>query len=87
MGVSMADDLACAELVDLVTEYLEEVLPEPLRDRFEAHLEVCPGCHLYLGQMRLTIRALRRRRRLPLSPLARQSLIAEFRRWANPIAG
>jgi hypothetical protein len=54
----IADDLVCRELVELVTDYLEEALSPALRERFEAHLQVCSGCQLYLGQMRLVIRAL-----------------------------
>ena len=51
-------DLTCRELVELVTDYLEETLPPTERARFEAHLADCDDCPLYLGQMRLTIRAL-----------------------------
>lgn len=49
-------DLACSELVELVTDYLEGALPEPERRRFEAHLATCEGCANYLGQMKATIR-------------------------------
>ena len=45
-------DLACRELVELVTDYLEGVLPAAERDRFEAHLASCRGCRAYLQQMR-----------------------------------
>ena len=47
--------LACVELVELVTEYLEGTLgPEP-RARFDAHIATCPHCRAYLEQMRLTL--------------------------------
>ena len=48
--------LTCQELVELVTDYFEDALPESERTRFDAHLDECEGCRLYLDQMRTTIR-------------------------------
>lgn len=70
------DDLPCQEFVELVTDYLEEVLPPDLRERFGAHLRVCEGCELYLGQMRLTVRAAAYRGGDPLPPATRRRLLA-----------
>jgi anti-sigma factor RsiW len=50
------DDLSCQELVELVTDYLENALPANERARFDAHLEGCDGCTTYVEQMRTTIR-------------------------------
>ena len=36
-------DLTCKELVELVTEYLENCMAPDERARLEAHLMVCPG--------------------------------------------
>jgi anti-sigma factor RsiW len=47
--------LSCRELVELVTEYLDGVLPTPIRARLEAHLEECGGCERYLEQLRQTV--------------------------------
>ena len=47
--------MTCQELVELVTDYLEDTLPDEERARFEAHLALCPGCVTYLEQMRQTI--------------------------------
>jgi anti-sigma factor RsiW len=60
--------MTCRELVEIVTEYLEEALSDRNRLRFEAHLADCPHCRLYLEQMRLTITALGRLRDLPPLP-------------------
>jgi hypothetical protein len=62
-AMKIVEDLPCQEFVELVTEYLEGVLPHDLSERLEEHLKVCRGCEMYLGQMRLTIRALRALRR------------------------
>ena len=61
-------EMTCRELVEIVTEYLEEALSDRNRLRFEAHLADCPHCLLYLEQMRLTITALGGLRDLPPLP-------------------
>jgi anti-sigma factor RsiW len=50
--------LACPELVELVTAYLEQALPAPQRRRFEAHLETCPDCNAYVAEFAQTVIAL-----------------------------
>ena len=47
----------CQELVELVTDYLEDALDEERRVRVESHLAECEGCRAYLEQMRATIAA------------------------------
>ena len=49
-------DLTCRELVELVTDYLENALPTAERERFEAHLAECEACDAYVEQVRATIR-------------------------------
>jgi hypothetical protein len=53
-------DLACRELVYLVTDYLDGVLPADWRAGVERHLAACDGCTAYLQQIRVTIDALQR---------------------------
>jgi MFS family permease len=53
-------DLACRELVEMVTDYLEGVLPPDLRTTLQEHLDGCDGCSEYVRQIGLTIRALQR---------------------------
>src|SRR5260370_423374 len=55
--LSLSDDLSCQELVELVTEYLEDALDPAERTRFEAHLRDCAGCQTYLDQMQHTLGA------------------------------
>ena len=50
-----SDDLACIELVELVTEYLEDAVSTADRERIELHLSGCDGCATYVEQMRRTI--------------------------------
>jgi anti-sigma factor RsiW len=77
----MAHDLACNELVELVTDYLEGALPPPERSRFELHLSACEACGHYLEQMKLTIRTLGRLSEDTIEPQARDELLSLFRDW------
>ena len=49
-------ELACQEVVELVTAYLEDALDPADRERFEEHLVFCGGCENYLEHMGTTIR-------------------------------
>ena len=73
--------MACQELVELVTAYLENALSELDRARFEAHIAACDACTRYLEQMRATIRALGRIPPESLSAEAERELLAAFRDW------
>jgi anti-sigma factor RsiW len=48
--------VACIEFVELVTDYLEDVLPDRERRALEHHLRLCDPCVAYLEQMRETKR-------------------------------
>jgi anti-sigma factor RsiW len=58
MGATQ-EPLTCQQLVELVTDYFDGALSPAERDRFDAHLKVCPGCEYYLEQMRITMRLAR----------------------------
>jgi anti-sigma factor RsiW len=48
-------EMSCKELVELVTDYLEDALPTDDRARFDAHLAECPWCVEYVAQIERTI--------------------------------
>jgi len=48
-------ELACREIVDLLTDYLDGTLPETSRIGIAAHLTRCDGCTRYLQQLRTVI--------------------------------
>ncbi len=75
--------MTCIELVELVTDYLEGVLPTAERERFEAHLRDCPHCVVYLEQMRTVIRSAGRLTPAAVSAEAEATLLAHFRDWAR----
>lgn len=76
-------DLTCAELVELVTDYLEGVLPPEERIRFERHLTICPGCVRYVEQFRRTVALTGTLREEDISSAARDELLAQFRNWKS----
>jgi anti-sigma factor RsiW len=75
--------LTCRELVELVTDYLENALPAADRARFEAHIAACDGCTAYLEQMRMTLRTLGRVEPESLSDSAARELAHAFRDWRS----
>jgi hypothetical protein len=44
----MSAELTCAELVELVTDYLEGALPPDQLEDFEIHLVYCSPCTTHL---------------------------------------
>jgi anti-sigma factor RsiW len=75
------NDLACQQLVELVTDYLEGTMSRSVRRRFDAHLRGCPNCSAYLRQMQATIRAMGRLSTEDVAPAALDELTEMFRHW------
>lgn len=46
--------MTCAELVELVTAYLDGALDPETEQRFVEHLALCDGCEIYVEQIRRT---------------------------------
>lgn len=74
--------MACREVVDAVTDYLEGAMTGSDRARFESHLKGCPHCREYLAQMRTTLEVLGRIEPEDLAPETQEELVALFRRWS-----
>jgi anti-sigma factor RsiW len=73
-------ELACQEVVELVTAYLEDALDPAARERFEEHLVLCDGCKNYVEQMRTTVR-LTGRLEQELPPELEEQMLEAFRNW------
>jgi anti-sigma factor RsiW len=76
-----ATELTCRELVEIVTDYLEDRLSPGDRRRFEEHLAACEGCANYVEQMRDTIRVAGRLGADSIPLEARERLLQAFRDW------
>jgi anti-sigma factor RsiW len=74
-------DLACQEMVELMTDYLEGALTRRQRRRFEAHIAGCEHCTEYLRQMRETIRLTGGLAAEDMAPAMREELMDVYRRW------
>jgi hypothetical protein len=74
--------LSCQELVELVTDYLEDALSLEDRQRFEEHIGKCDNCTQYLEQLRITIRIAGTISTDDLSPEMESELLDVFRSWA-----
>ncbi|MEV5410225.1 zf-HC2 domain-containing protein [Thermopolyspora sp. NPDC052614] len=76
---------SCAELVELVTAYLDDALDAAERRCFDDHTAHCPSCSRHVAQHRAVIAALGDLPpEKPLSPAARDHLLAAFRRSHHP---
>ena len=73
--------LVCQQVVELVTDYLENALSRSDRRRFEAHLAGCEHCTEYLTQMRSIIRLTGNLTPDDLSSEMQDEFITLFRRW------
>jgi predicted anti-sigma-YlaC factor YlaD len=74
-------ELACREMVELMSDYLEGALADHDRALFEQHLVLCDGCTAYLDQMRRTIALVGRLRQDAVDPPIRDRLLETFRAW------
>ena len=75
-----APRLRCREVVELLTDYLEDALPAAERARVAEHLATCPDCTAYVEQLRDEIMgSVREGRPDALTPFTGQTagLIAE----------
>ena len=83
--MSTADEMACKELVGVLTDYFDGTLPGVDRRRLEAHLDECPYCRNYLEQMRETIEAMGGLSVESIAPENRAELLDAFRGWRREL--
>jgi predicted anti-sigma-YlaC factor YlaD len=74
-------EMACIEVVEVVTDYLEGTMPARKRRLLEEHLTGCDGCTAYLEQMRETISLTGRLEPEDVPPELEERLLAAFREW------
>ncbi len=80
-----ADDLPCRQVVELITDYLDDALSAHERARLDEHLSDCDGCATVLDQFRTTIEVTGRLDPDDVDRLdapTRTGLLGAFRRWA-----
>ncbi|MFO0581729.1 MAG: zf-HC2 domain-containing protein [Anaeromyxobacter sp.] len=80
-------DISCAELVELVTDYLEDRMAEDARTRLELHLAYCPPCRVYVEQVRTTVAVVGKLTEESVPASTRDELLAAFRGWKGGTGG
>lgn len=73
--------LSCRELTDLVDEYIDGRLGIWDRLRFQFHIRMCPICHDYIEQVRMTRSALGRLPEPEMPEEVQREMLAHFRSW------
>lgn len=74
------DETTCAEVVELVSDYLDGALAEPEAQQVAEHLEDCSGCQAYFEQVRAAAEGVARVEPANLPPDVRAKLLDAFRR-------
>lgn len=74
--------LTCSSLTDLVTDYLDSALDPRRTLSFETHAVFCPGCRVFVTQMRETVERLHTLPPERVSPADRDELVTAFRSGA-----
>ena len=77
----MSDAITCKEMVELVSDYLENALSPKDRARFEEHLAQCDGCSNYLAQIEETIRLTGMLTEEQIPQEQKAKLLEAFRSW------
>ncbi|TCO42498.1 putative zinc finger protein [Kribbella antiqua] len=73
--------MTCAELVELVTAFLDGALDPETEQRFVEHLAICDGCETYVEQLRQTIAEVGKVQPESLSDETRDRLLTAFRNF------
>jgi hypothetical protein len=75
------EHVSCQEVVELVTDYLEQALPPHEAALVEQLVNFCEGCDWYVDQMRRTVATVGRIEEADVPPETRDKLLAAFRDW------
>ena len=80
----MAEHVTCQEVVELVSDYLDQALSPEEASLFEQHVNFCDGCDWYVDQMRSTVATVGRITEHDVPAETREKLLAAFREWKRP---
>ena len=77
----MSTQIACRELLELISGYLDGALPAETASAVEAHLATCDGCTMVLDEFRRTIELTGMLTEERITLRQRDTLLAAFRSW------
>jgi anti-sigma factor RsiW len=75
--------ISCQEVVELVSDYVDQTLPAHEAALFEQHLNFCDGCGLYVDQVRKTINVVGDLRAEDIPEETKDKLMTAFRDWSR----
>jgi predicted anti-sigma-YlaC factor YlaD len=76
------EEITCREFVEVVTDYLEGVVPEDQVELIEEHLVMCDWCKTYLDQIDAIVAALPAIvTPEPVPTTTSDALVTMFRTW------
>ena len=81
---SAPEHISCQEVVELVSDYLEQALPSEEAAVFEQHLNFCEGCVYYVDQVRATVAATSELVPEAVPDDVKEKLLTAFRDWRRP---
>ena len=73
--------MACRDVVEIATEYLEGAMTPEQMTRFELHLNLCDGCFNFVEQVRATAAMARVLPEEEIPDETKAELLAAFRGW------
>ena len=79
----MSTQIVCRELLELITDYLDDALPGDVHAAMTAHLEACDGCARVLEEFRTTIALTGTLTEDHVTPAQRDLLLTAFRGWSG----
>ena len=77
----MSHELSCKEIVDLVTDYIDEDISDEVLAKFEQHLSECGYCNAYVKQMHLTVTLTKKLAESDENKPVPDNLLNIFREW------
>ncbi len=79
----MTTQIACRDLLELITGYLDGALPADVHAAIEAHVAGCDGCTAVLEEFRITIAMTGTLTEEQVTDAQRDTLLGAFRDWAG----
>ena len=78
----MTTSIACRDLLELLSSFLDGALPPDTTAAIETHLSGCDGCTAVLEEFRRTIALTGQLREEQVTPAQRDLLVQTFRDWS-----
>jgi hypothetical protein len=79
------EDMNCNELVERVTDCLEEALDPDTLMKLLDHLQVCKGCDNYFNEVLVTLKVVSKLPGASVPPTVETELLATYDEWVKGV--